>query len=368
MSANLKIVVFACDRSHLHDAELPPSVRFIPLPCAGRISVPLLLSAMAQGADGVLVLGRHQQTCRLRGAEDPARARLMRTALALDLVGLQGTRRLLFVEPDPGPDGPLDAVLAFEDALGPVGRTPLGGTAPPQLVGAEGLDTALGLLRWMARQSIVRGDDVTWLDRHGLPTAAPGAPVLEAGELPLLDLLTEELLRPLSLPDAAGAALAVLTRLGAGGVGIRLDPVNNVDDGKTGRMRLDDLLLKRGDTLPRPVAPRMVAFLDGDDRARRLIEALGHVPLDAGVDPLPAGPESSFTPGQGARLAAELLLQRVAGLGARALLVDDPLQLCRWATLTRQGSWRASRPVPVLGVQLAYLGLADEGHQEMRRS
>jgi coenzyme F420-reducing hydrogenase delta subunit len=344
---SLHPVVFACERSAL--AGLPGLVT---LPCTGRVSVPLLLGAVARGADGVLVLGRHQPTCRLRGAEEPTKERVRRAALALELVGLQGLQRLAFVEPAPGPDGPREAVAAFVERLSP---SPLRDPPPEELLGAEGLDTALGLLRWLSRRPELTRDGQAWLERRGLPAAAPGGPALVAGDLPLLDLLAGELLRPLSLPDVAGAAVAVLTRLGAGGVGLRLGPPEEEEE-EEAPLALDDVLRGWGSTLPRPGAPLEVAYLDGDPATRELIVALGHRPLDAGVDPLHASTSFSLSPG--GRLAAERVLQFVADRGSRTLLVRDPVQLCRWAILTRQGTWRSSRPRPLLGIQLAARSLA----------
>ena len=108
----------------------------------GRVSVPLLLASVARGGEGMLVLGRNQHTCRLDGAEDPARARVRQARRALELAGL-GSERVRFEVPEPGRDGPARSLGRFVNAIGPA---PLAEKAPDELFEREGLDASLEVL------------------------------------------------------------------------------------------------------------------------------------------------------------------------------------------------------------------------------
>lgn len=67
----LKIIVFACSRTvekNISDdrkrLKLPKGIDIIPIMCSGRISVKIILNAIHNGADGVLVAGCHPDECR----------------------------------------------------------------------------------------------------------------------------------------------------------------------------------------------------------------------------------------------------------------------------------------------------------------
>ena len=122
-----------------------------------------------------------------------------------------------------------------------------------------------------------------------------------------------------------------------------------------GRSRLvDELLRERGSELSRPAVRAKVA-MDGSGLESALVLALGHEPVDVGPDPLP----DRFALSAELRAQAAARLRRAEALGAAALLVSGPRALARWALLTRRGTWSTSRVVPVLGVELARLALAE---------
>jgi hypothetical protein len=119
-----------------------------------------------------------------------------------------------------------------------------------------------------------------------------------------------------------------------------------------GAVMLDDLLRSRGSQLPSPPCPAKVG-IDGSEAQAELVRALGHEPVDVGPDPLP----NRFAFSSRERMLAQERLVALDRAGASALLVNGPLALARWATLTRVGAWRGSRVLPMLGVQLAYLSV-----------
>jgi coenzyme F420-reducing hydrogenase delta subunit/Pyruvate/2-oxoacid:ferredoxin oxidoreductase delta subunit len=102
-SAAPYIVAFCCRRSAGPAAraalvEAPAwkaTVNLIEVPCAGSLSKELLLSALGEGADGVLVLACHEDNCHSRHGNVLARSR---SQLASDFLRESGAgdRRLMF--------------------------------------------------------------------------------------------------------------------------------------------------------------------------------------------------------------------------------------------------------------------------------
>lgn len=354
--------VFCCHRAGLGERSLPEGVRLIELPCVGRVSTPLILWALAGHADGVLVLGRHQTTCRFEGAEDATAARVERVQQLLELVGLPDRRqRLAFVDSVPGPAGPLQAVADFVSSLAAVAPSPLvNAPAPTALLQGEGLDSSLALLRWIGERSGRPWAGAgSWLATCRLTPARPHRPALLGGELPLLALLDEQLLRPVELAGQLTAALDLLGRLGVAEAGVLLGPpgpdagelmtLEPTDSGPNVAL-VDALLARQGDALARAPQRCRVAC-DGSQVQLDLLATLGYEPVDAGPDPLPR----RFTLSPQLRGQAEHRLARAEAQGARALLVDGPAALARWAMVTRDGTWRSSSLRPTLGVGLARL-------------
>lgn len=384
------VAVFACQRSGLRTSDLPADCTLIEVPCTGRVTLPLLLGSLVAGRERVLVLGRHSATCRLDGAEDPARVRAAQAAELAAVVGY-GAGRVRFVEPSPGPDGPLAAVRGFVAQ-----RSPIDAPSSPPARGAgadlpavqhalahEGLDAALALASALSPNAEGFAGLAAWLAAHGLPAAVPGRPALTLGTLPLLDVACGDLVRPVRLAEITQAALVVLGRLGLPGAGIWLGEGasgfkgrRSSDAGRAGDAAvsvvalapvdapeltraglavtaLDDLLREAAASWPRPPAPVAVGC-SGSPAEIALIEALGYRAVDVGPDPLP----DSFAMTPEDRRRAEARLAAADRAGAAALYCPDPTSLARWAIVTRQGTWRSTRARPALGVQLAWLALA----------
>ena len=64
-SCPLQIIAFACEHCAYNAADLagglrmqyPPVIKIIQIPCSGRLDVLLVLKALEEGADGVMVAG-----------------------------------------------------------------------------------------------------------------------------------------------------------------------------------------------------------------------------------------------------------------------------------------------------------------------
>jgi bidirectional [NiFe] hydrogenase diaphorase subunit len=365
----LGAIVMGCARTGL---ELEPAddTTLLSVPCSGRISVPLLLASVASGAEGMLVLGRQQQTCRQDGAEDPARARVHQAREVLAIAGL-GADRVAFEVPEPGADGPPAAVAAFRSRLAKLGPNPLP-ELPHDRIETEGLDTTLRLLHWLATDGPEQRWGPWFADRD-LPAARPGGAALVGALMPWLDVLGQALLPPLSPRDVLRSALATLARLGIdaglhvacpGGLTPTIletlggfAPVLTLSSAEAATMRrhgvdarsLDELLLVHADQLGHPGGDRPVGC-DGSDEQASLLRALGFEPIDVGPDPLP----DAFAFSPVARKAAEDRLAAAERGGARAILAPTPRALARFALITREGTWRSSRVLPLMPHQLAW--------------
>ncbi len=373
--------VFACTRAGLGRAELADAAALSELPCVGRVSTALLLARLAQGARGVLVLGRHQQSCRLQGGEDWAERRARRADRIAQLVGLGADRARFCVAPA-GPSGPVEAVRAYLGTLEEIGPSPLAEPAPAVLCARDGLDGELELVSWLSEHA--QAEPPAAARRHEIvgwgswAAELPARPLLYAGTIPYLDILGSELWRPIRLPDALRQASALLARLLGAEPSVGISGCGAVRPADAARWQkapaiyalgpeerralraagldatlLDELLQTRAGELARPPVRAAVAC-DGTAEAMALLGALGYRAVDAGPDPLPD--RFCFSPAE--RQLADERLSQAARKGARALLVSGPSALARHALLCRHGSWRSSRILPLLGAQLAALSCA----------
>ncbi|MCE5335673.1 MAG: hydrogenase iron-sulfur subunit [Desulfobacteraceae bacterium] len=99
----VRAALFACrwcallgaGRAGLDRIHLPASFRVIPVECAASVEPDLVLRALADGIDGVAVLGCHLGGCRHNEANRPARLRLTLLQDLLEIVGLDRRRLLL---------------------------------------------------------------------------------------------------------------------------------------------------------------------------------------------------------------------------------------------------------------------------------
>ncbi len=65
MTPTLQIVAYACEHCAYNAADLagglrmqyPPTIKIVLLPCTGRLDVIMVLHALEEGADGIMVAG-----------------------------------------------------------------------------------------------------------------------------------------------------------------------------------------------------------------------------------------------------------------------------------------------------------------------
>ena len=96
LAAKPSLVVMACGQSALPAArelslaghQWPAGVLWLPLPCAGRAGMELIMRTLALGASGVLVAGCHEGMCRSLAGNLRARLRVGEAAATLRELGL----------------------------------------------------------------------------------------------------------------------------------------------------------------------------------------------------------------------------------------------------------------------------------------
>ena len=128
-----KIVAFLCtwcsyagaDLAGVSRMQYPPSIRVIRVPCSGRINPLFILSALKNGADGVLVSGCHPGDCHYLSGILSARRRFAMTRSLLEYVGIE-PERVQFSWVSASEGGRFSSLVAkvTEDVrrLGPRGR------------------------------------------------------------------------------------------------------------------------------------------------------------------------------------------------------------------------------------------------------
>jgi F420-non-reducing hydrogenase iron-sulfur subunit len=103
-TAERTVVAFCCrecayaaaDASANARTPLPPTVRLILVPCSGRVSPLHLLSALAEGADGVMVAGCLEGQCHYREGNFNAIDRVAFVQRLLQSVGVEPERARMF--------------------------------------------------------------------------------------------------------------------------------------------------------------------------------------------------------------------------------------------------------------------------------
>ncbi len=92
-----KLTIFACENSAIPAAEAEggkhgKTVNIIKVPCAGEVDPRMILSALEAGAERVLVLGCHPESCKFLSGSSRAERRVKRLADMLTKAGVDGSR------------------------------------------------------------------------------------------------------------------------------------------------------------------------------------------------------------------------------------------------------------------------------------
>jgi coenzyme F420-reducing hydrogenase delta subunit/Pyruvate/2-oxoacid:ferredoxin oxidoreductase delta subunit len=106
--------------------DLPKGFRIIRVPCAGRVDPDYLLTAFRAGADGVMVLGCHPESCRSVNGNELARWRIHEMKEAIAEAGLEEAR-LTFGSLAPGMSSEL-VQMAYDmrETIQKLGSNPIG--------------------------------------------------------------------------------------------------------------------------------------------------------------------------------------------------------------------------------------------------
>ena len=113
----------------------PPNVIPIQVPCTGRLNVDTLLTAFAEGADGVAVMGCHVQDCHYRSGARYAKDRTENMREVLEVAGIDG-RRLYFGSASASEaDSFAEQITQFVNDIVKLG--PLGKETPKNLLGKQ---------------------------------------------------------------------------------------------------------------------------------------------------------------------------------------------------------------------------------------
>lgn len=132
----------AADRAGTARIRYPPNMIPIQVPCTGRLNVDTLLTAFAEGADGVAVMGCHIQDCHYRSGAGYAKDRTDNMREILDVAGIDG-RRLYFGSVSASEaDAFAEQVTQFVNDIIKLG--PLGKELPRNLLGKQDAEGVTG--------------------------------------------------------------------------------------------------------------------------------------------------------------------------------------------------------------------------------
>jgi F420-non-reducing hydrogenase iron-sulfur subunit len=135
------IIAFACNWCSYSGADLAgtsriqyaPNPRIIRVMCSGRVDPSLILKALRNGADGVIVTGCHPSDCHYISGNEKTEARIAFLKRFLPKVGIDPRR--LRLEWIAGSEGELFARIAtgFTEDIRELGPNPLEGDDVPEV-------------------------------------------------------------------------------------------------------------------------------------------------------------------------------------------------------------------------------------------
>ena len=114
----------AADLAGSTQAQYPPNLRIIRVPCSGRVDPTFVLNALKNGVDGVLVVGCHLGECHFINGNHITERRMALLEKMLTELGFEGRRvRLEWVSASEG-ERFADVVREFIEELKKIGPTP----------------------------------------------------------------------------------------------------------------------------------------------------------------------------------------------------------------------------------------------------
>jgi len=115
----------AADRAGIARITYPPNMIAIQVPCTGRLNVETVMTAFAEGADGVAVMGCHIQDCHYRSGARYAQNRMSKIRELLRAAGIDGGRLYFGSASASEADSFAEQVTRFVNRvtrMGPLGR------------------------------------------------------------------------------------------------------------------------------------------------------------------------------------------------------------------------------------------------------
>jgi coenzyme F420-reducing hydrogenase delta subunit len=112
----------AADATANARTPLPPTVRLVLMPCTGRVSPLHMLSALAEGADGVMVAGCLEGQCHYREGNFNAIDRVKFVQRLLKSVGVEPERARMFTMSAGEPPKFIAAVKEMDKSIGALPR------------------------------------------------------------------------------------------------------------------------------------------------------------------------------------------------------------------------------------------------------
>jgi len=366
------VVAFVCPRS-----PFPPGMRdkVIELPCIGRVTLPMILAALAAGARRVLLIGRDQETCFFDNGEDVARLTADLAGRMAHMMGF-GAGRVEVRVPERGRTGPLD--LLKEELQRKNEPNPYADELPPA-VEADNYDEVAVMLRALCERGITP-DIADW--KAVLPTTQGADTLIFVNRLLILDHLAYALADAFVLRGQVHRALNALKRLGidadvlSGSAGCTGSAEAFQRDAEAIKARgakrvlclcpesaaglkehlpgvevepLRDFMVQRAQQVEAPAEHLRVAAPAG----MKLPELPGVEWVES--EELPPHPEGTFS----FSLSGEMCkLLKARGeitdrLGASHFLCDCPADYLRSVLFLRQGAWCTSLAQPITLLELA---------------
>ncbi|MFW9963782.1 MAG: hydrogenase iron-sulfur subunit [Candidatus Sifarchaeia archaeon] len=125
----------AADRAGTARMKYPPNVILIQVPCTGRLNVDTLLTAFAEGADGVAVMGCYIQDCHYRSGARYAKDRTDNMREILEVAGIDRQRLYFGSVSASEADSFAEQITRFVNDIVKLG--PLGKELPRYLIGKQ---------------------------------------------------------------------------------------------------------------------------------------------------------------------------------------------------------------------------------------